>query len=328
MPIKSVVLIAEAETDGNPSAAMDLAAVGDRLGQDQPVGVHWLVVGKHAAAAGEYLSESTGYPATALVVPPEKPLTGALLANLAKPVLADLRPEIIAFLHTSSAQDCVGPLAIALEAACITGVQGIIADGDQFIFQRAVFGGKWLTEIRAGDRPVVLTVLPGFFQWEDTKRQPGPLEIQQPSPSPQRIRLIEARASDCEAALGQAETVVAAGRGIGSQENLDLIHRLAACFPKSAVAGSRLVCDAGWLPYSRQVGVTGATVSPALYLACGISGAFQHLVGMSGSRFVAAINKDPDAAIFRAADVGVVEDLNTFLPLLIEALERNRSYTA
>lgn len=328
MPIKSVVLIAEAEKDGHPSAAMDLAAVGDWFGQDQPVDVHWLVVGKHAAEAGKYLSESSGYPATALVVLPEEPSTGALPANFLKPILADLRPEIIALLHTSRAQDCVGSLAIGLEAACITGVQGIIAHANHFVFQRAVLGGKWMTETRAGDRPVVLTVLPGFFQWEGTKRQSGPLEIQHPSPSPPRIRLIETRASDCEAALGQAETVVAAGRGVGSRENLDLIHRLAACFPKSAVAGSRLVCDAGWLPYSRQVGVTGATVSPALYLACGISGAFQHLAGMSASRFVAAINKDADAAIFHAADVGVVEDLNTFLPLLIEALEGDGSDTA
>ena len=120
----------------------------------------------------------------------------------------------------------------------------------------------------------------------------------------------------------EADVVVAAGHGIGDRDNLDLINQLASIFAKSAIAGSRIVCDLGWLEYGCQVGVTGATVSPRLYLACGISGAIQHVTGMRGSEFIVALNKDPAAAIFQVADICVVEDLITFIPLLIETYRK------
>jgi electron transfer flavoprotein alpha subunit len=124
--------------------------------------------------------------------------------------------------------------------------------------------------------------------------------------------------------IAEAEVVVAAGQGIGDKDNLDLINQLAAIFAKPAIAGSRIVCDLGWLEYGCQVGVTGATVSPQLYLACGISGAIQHISGMRGSDFIVAINQDPAAAIFQVADVCVVEDLKSFIPVLIETYQEIR----
>jgi len=121
--------------------------------------------------------------------------------------------------------------------------------------------------------------------------------------------------------LNAAEVVVAAGKGLGREENLALIRRLAAIFPKGAVGASRLVCDAGWLPYPHQVGVTGKTVAPRLYLACGISGTIQHVTGMRGSSCIIAINTDPKAAIFQVAHYGIVEDLTTFIPLLLDLVK-------
>ena len=125
--------------------------------------------------------------------------------------------------------------------------------------------------------------------------------------------------------ITEANVVVAAGQGIGDQDNLELVNQLAAIFAKSAIAGSRIVCDLGWLEYGCQVGVTGATVSPQLYLACGISGAIQHISGMRGSDFIVAINKDPAAAIFQVADICVVEDLKSFIPVLIETYQETRN---
>jgi electron transfer flavoprotein alpha subunit len=119
--------------------------------------------------------------------------------------------------------------------------------------------------------------------------------------------------------ITEAGVVVSAGQGLGDKENVDLMYQLAALFTKSAVAGSRIVCDLGWLEYKCQVGVTGATVSPQLYIACGISGAVQHVMGMQGSEFIVAINKDPSAAIFQTADVCIVEDLTVFIPEFIRA---------
>jgi len=125
--------------------------------------------------------------------------------------------------------------------------------------------------------------------------------------------------------ITEAGVIVSAGQGLGDKENLDLIYQLAALFAKSAVAGSRIVCDLGWLEYRCQVGVTGATVSPQLYIACGISGAVQHVMGMRNSEYIVAINKDPAAAIFQVADICIVEDLTTFIPALIEVYEKTKS---
>jgi electron transfer flavoprotein alpha subunit len=124
--------------------------------------------------------------------------------------------------------------------------------------------------------------------------------------------------------ITEADVIVSVGQGLGDKENLDLIYQLAALFPKSAVAGSRIVCDLGWLEYSCQVGVTGATVAPQLYIACGISGAVQHVMGMRSSGYVVAINKDPAAAIFQVADICVIEDLATFIPTFIELYEKTK----
>lgn len=324
MPIHKIAIIAEAEQGRLHPAILDLAALVERLSENGPVEVRWLVVGSQTAEAGARLAKNTGYPVTALAIPPAVTLTGELLCDVLQPLLTDMQPNAVALLHTSRSQDCVAGLAIALDAASITGVQGIVLQDGAPVYQRGVFGGKWMTEIRADNRSVVLTVLPGYFKFEGNSSKSAEVGICRPSLPVTRTQLIEIRESGTEAALAQAETIVAAGRGIGLEDKLDTIERLAALFPKSAVAGSRIVCDAGWLPYCQQVGVTGATVAPGLYLACGISGAFQHLAGMSGSRFIVAINSDPHAAIFNAADVGVVEDLNTFLPLLIEAIEKEK----
>jgi electron transfer flavoprotein alpha subunit len=125
-----------------------------------------------------------------------------------------------------------------------------------------------------------------------------------------------------ESALDTARVIVAAGRGVGGPENMEVIFATAALFGRSAVAGSRPVCDAGWLPVAAQVGVTGRTVSPALYLACGISGAFQHLAAISGARCVVAVNCDGRAPIFSRADFGIVERLESFLPTFAELCQK------
>jgi electron transfer flavoprotein alpha subunit len=130
------------------------------------------------------------------------------------------------------------------------------------------------------------------------------------------------------AGLAQADVIVSAGRGIGKRENLDLIHRLAELFPRSAVGGSRPICDLGWLGYKHQIGQTGATVTPKLYIACGISGASQHLAGMRGAHFIVGINTDPHAAIFNVADVVVAEDVTTFIPTLLKAYQEKKHQPA
>jgi electron transfer flavoprotein alpha subunit len=206
-------------------------------------------------------------------------------------------------------------------------VTGLRLDQDRIGFQRPVHGGRFLAETVSLTDGTVVTIQPGAFReletWPPGK---GSLELlSRPFPSSGTEVLGTKAAAQQDASVAEAEVIVAAGRGIGKQENLKLIHDLAALFPRSAVGGSRPLCDQGWLRYSQQVGLTGATVSPRLYIACGISGAYQHLAGMRESAFIVAINQDRRAAIFDWADVGIVEDLETFIPLLIEAWAKGRS---
>ena len=121
--------------------------------------------------------------------------------------------------------------------------------------------------------------------------------------------------------IAEADIIISAGRGIGKKENLNLIYKLADIFSKSAVGGSRPLCDLGWLDYQQQIGITGMSVSPNLYFALCISCAIQHLSGIRGARFIVAVNTDPNAAIFNMADICIVEDLTTFIPALIEAFK-------
>ncbi|HEY6008817.1 MAG TPA: electron transfer flavoprotein subunit alpha/FixB family protein [Geobacteraceae bacterium] len=126
------------------------------------------------------------------------------------------------------------------------------------------------------------------------------------------------RETETDTKLEDAEVLVAAGRGVGKRENLALLEEVVRLFPSAAIGASRPICDLKWLPLSRQVGVTGRTVAPRLYLACGISGSQQHLAGIRGAQCIVAINSDPQAAIFSVADYIVVDDLLGFLPQLVK----------
>lgn len=242
-----------------------------------------------------------------------------------KEILTGMAPSFVCVPHSSRGSDVAPGLALQLSAACISGVEGMCVRGDGFRFYRSIFGGKIRAEIKPLAATTVLTLQPGSF------KPPAPHDNGEPVVYPSRITIPEPMYGDLAVKtvpsegidLSAAKVLIAAGRGVGEEENLDLVQQLADQFPHAATCGSRPVVDAGWMPYSRQVGITGATVSPALYIACGISGAVQHVTGMRGSGFVVSINSDPGAAIFNASDVCIVEDLKTFIPQLIEQLGRS-----
>ena len=216
----------------------------------------------------------------------------------------------------------LGPiLAARLDAACLTGVDEIGRENGEILYRRPLDHGKlhgWLKSVA----PVtVLTVQPGAFPRATVEPAAGGRVVKRAAPNAATaIRPLGVRqAHAADAGLLAAEVIVAAGRGIGRRENLELIRRFAALFPKGAVAGSRPLCDDGWLEYRQQVGQTGATVAPRAYLACGISGSAQHVAGMRESGTIVAINRDPAAPIFQYADVGIVDDLLEFIPAVLAA---------
>lgn len=243
-------------------------------------------------------------------------------------VLPDLQPAVVCAAHSTQGMEFAPGLAVRLGAACVTAVTDVAAEADGGLcFQRYGFHGKIVERVRPLTPVTVVTVQPGAFQaLSEAAETAGRVDVRPlsiPAPRSRNLELKPTRETGTD--IAQAEVIAAAGRGIGKKENLALVERLAALFPRSAVGGSRPVCDSGWLEYHRQVGLTGATVAPRLYIACGVSGAPQHTVGMQGAGFIVAISSDPQAAIFNIADVCVVEDLASFIPLLLEEYEAGRS---
>jgi electron transfer flavoprotein alpha subunit len=245
---------------------------------------------------------------------------------------AEIKPASILIAHTATGWDYAPRLAVALEGSCITAVSGI-APGPVPAFTRRVLGGKMVLESEpVPGKCAVVTMQPGSMRPRTTVTGYKPAaraEIDLGTALNQRFgshTLGYREAVRGELDLGRAEVIVAAGRGV-DPERMDLIRELAACFHHCAVGASRPVVDAGRLPLEHQVGQTGQTVAPRLYLACGVSGAVQHVAGMIGSELIVAVNLDRQAAIFDVAHLGIVADLHEFIPLLIARLRAGMETT-
>jgi electron transfer flavoprotein alpha subunit len=236
-----------------------------------------------------------------------------------------LAPEFVFLPHTYQTRDFAPKLAARMDRSIITDVTGIKAVAGDTAFVRPMFQGKLTADVvPQGPTPHFVTFQIGAFRADQAARGSSPALVrslaidvkavvrQTPEPPFQEAK----QAVD----LSQAERIVSVGRGIKEQSNIPLAEKLAKAL-QAELAASRPICDAGWLPMERQVGSSGQTVAPKLYLALGISGAIQHLVGMKGAGTIVAINKDADAPIFEVADYGIVGDLFEIVPALIKALE-------
>jgi electron transfer flavoprotein alpha subunit len=239
-----------------------------------------------------------------------------------------LEPSLVVLPHTYQTRDFAPKLAARLDRALITDVTGIKATGGITTFGRPMFQGKLSADVAPqGETPHFVTVQVGSFRADQAAKGAAPAPIRTLDLSNIAIgsairQRPEAPFQEARQAvdLSQAERIVAVGRGIKDQDRLPVAQMLADAL-RAELAASRPICDAGWLPMERQVGSSGQTVAPKLYLALGISGAIQHLVGMKGSQTIVAINKDPDAPIFEVADYGIVGDLFEIVPAMIEALK-------
>lgn len=299
------LLVAESRQGRLLPASYELVAFAQKLGADSAM---FLVGGEDAlpayagklyladvAAAGEY--------------------NPAMHKQLLQQVVAQEQPELIVFSHSSYGWDLAPRLAAALSAAQVSEVVDVTGDG----YVVPACNAKLRRTVKAASGVTVVTLQAGAFGLAE-----------EPTGTPQVEKLAVSGGDGIEFVgyeqaeaggvdLGKAEVIVSAGRGIGKPENLGMIEALAKAL-HGEYGASRPVVDAGWADHSRQVGSTGQTVAPKLYVACGISGAIQHLAGMKKSEFVVAINTDRDAPIGEVADVLVVADLKQFIPALTEKL--------
>ncbi len=229
-----------------------------------------------------------------------------------------LAPAIVFASHTPLSCDAAPAIAVECNMEFISSVQNISFEHGTLIASRELFHGKIKEEI-AINTPAVCTIMPGALPVFNRAESLGKvlvrtIDIGTISSVPGAV----SRSPQSGIELSEAEVIVSAGRGVGKSEHMTHIRNLASLFARSAIGGSRAACDMGLVDYGFQIGMTGKSVAPKLYLACGISGSAQHIAGMKNSRTIVAINRDEGAPIFQIADVGVVDEIETFVPVFID----------
>ncbi|HEY2429226.1 MAG TPA: electron transfer flavoprotein subunit alpha/FixB family protein [Acidimicrobiales bacterium] len=233
-------------------------------------------------------------------------------------------PDAILIPHTYDGRDVAARLSVKLDKPVLTNVTELRLDGDKLVVGTAIFGGTLLVDtVFTGGGPGIVVVKPKSFAPEEGGS--GAAEVVAlnvpDSGATDAAKVVNSHVEERSGPkLDEADIVVSGGRGLGEAGNYQMIEDLAKLL-KGAPGASRAIVDAGWVPYAYQVGQTGKTVKPAVYIAAGISGATQHLVGMKGAKNIIAINKDKEAPIFSVADLGVVGDVHKVIPKLIEALK-------
>jgi electron transfer flavoprotein alpha subunit len=314
-----VIIVEHARGEIRP-AAYELMALARKIREANGSEIRAVILGDDIQGAAEQFSAVCAVPVTAVSAARLRDYNAELYTMVLVDMLTGMKPSYVGVPHSSQGADFAPGLALRLSAACVSGVEGMHAGKDGLRFYRPIYGGKIRAEIKPVATTTVLTLQPGSFkpyaaeQEAEAFVQPFHITVPDPSFGSLAVKTVPSEGID----LTQAKVLVAAGRGICEEEHLDLVQQLAKQFPQSATCGSRPIIDAGWMPYNRQVGITGATVAPSLYIACGISGAAQHVSGMRGAGFVVSINSDPGAAIFNVSDICIVEELTAFIPLFIE----------
>jgi electron transfer flavoprotein alpha subunit len=259
----------------------------------------------YVAAAGDYSTE---------------PYTAALAQ-----AVSEAQPSIVLFAGTSNGRDLAPRLAARLNVGVASDVDRLEWLDGKLRARRPVYSGKVFATVEVTGTPAIATTRPNAFPLEESGG--GAAEVVNVTASADnRVKIVEVKTPEAgELSIAEADIIVSGGRGLKEAENFSLIRDLAHAIG-GAVGASRATVDAGWIDHQHQVGQTGRVVSPNLYIAAGVSGAIQHLAGMSSSKHIVAINKDPEAAIFRVADLGVVGDLFQILPALTEEVKKAKAH--
>jgi electron transfer flavoprotein alpha subunit len=228
--------------------------------------------------------------------------------------------DIIIIAHSSLGVDLAPGIAVKINAGILTDCTDLKAENNDIIAMRPVYAGKALLQARLTSSKKVFTIRPNVFKPAAADGN-FEVEVKEVSAPDLSTRVTSFKKSEGKLDVAEADIIVSGGRGLKGPENFHLVEELASELG-AAVGASRAVVDAGWRPHREQVGQTGKTVSPSLYIACGISGAVQHLAGMSSSKYIVAINKDKDAPIFSIADYGIAGDIFEILPALTEEIRK------
>ncbi len=325
-------ILAFAEHQGGKltRATWEALAAGQRLAQDFRWPLAAVVVGASVSPLAVELAAMELHEVISVDSPLLADYTADGYTAALREIIAQRGPRLVVFSHTYQVRDFAPKLAAALDRGLVGDCLGYRQEGERLVLVRQVFQGKYSADVEfAGDPPYLVSFQSAAFREDSVRRatSSAPITAFTPSVSAAAIRTKPGerfREAKQAVDLTQAEVIVAVGRGIKAPENLELARKLAELLG-AEIGASRPICDSGWLPMDRQIGSSGQTVAPKLYIGLGISGAIQHQVGMKGSRVVVAINKDKEAPIFEVATYGIVGDLFEIVPPLVEEIKKLKS---
>jgi len=326
-----ILVITEQRQGKWNNASFETLAAAQQIAKDTSSAVSALVIGKGIAAFADELAAKN----VAEVLKVEHDLLEAYTADgycaALKQMIESAKPDLVLFPHTYQVRDFAPKLAAMLGKGMIGDCIGYRNEGGKLVFVRQMFQGKTVADVVfVGTAPWFASFQSGAFRADLLAAHPSgkaPVSAVSVTLNTEQIRtkpLDLFKEAKSAVDLTQAPLIVAIGRGIKAPENIPQAEALAKALG-GEIAASRPICDEGWLPMERQIGSSGQTVAPKLYLALGISGAIQHVVGMKGARTIVAINKDANAPIFEIADYGVVGDIFEIMPALTEALEKAKT---
>jgi electron transfer flavoprotein alpha subunit len=328
----TILVIAE-QRDGKLSrVTWEILAAGQALAGETGWTLEAAVLGASVLPLAQEIAGKKLSKVYALESPQLAPYTPDAFAAALRQFIADKQPSIVLMPHTYQVRDFVPKLATSMGRTVISDCIGYKKDGGKLLFTRQMFQGKFAADVSfTCDAPWFVTFQNGAFRGDKAEAGSSAAAVESVKidiadgvvrTQPQEVFKEAKQAVD----LTQAEIIVAVGRGIKEQKNIELAKQLAEALG-GELAASRPICDSGWLPMDRQIGSSGQTVAPKLYLALGISGAIQHIVGMKGARTIIAVNKDSEAPIFEIADYAVVGNLFDIVPPLIEAIKKAKAGT-
>ncbi len=320
---KTIWVLVELENGQPPRSSLEVLGKAAQLGRAEAI-----VLGPNAAeiapTLGEYGAEKVHVHADAVY---DTYLTLPAVDTLSELLKQD-QPALLMLATTYNLRDIAARLNVRNNMGLITDATDVQFDGDTLLVTVPWGGENVVTATFPKQGTGIVLTRPKAFGLERYEGKTAEIEMLSPSLSTesQKMKILDRVEVQSEGpSLEDADVIVSGGRGLGKPENFHLVEELAAALGGAAGA-TRAIVDAGWLPYSYQVGQTGKTVKPTLYIACGISGAIQHLAGMKGSKYIVAINKDEHAPIFSVADLGVVGDTLTILPQLTEEVKRRKAH--
>jgi electron transfer flavoprotein alpha subunit len=323
--MSGVLAILEQRDGTLHKSALEALAAAQKLGADLNLPVFAAVPGSNIEATAQTLAAWKLAKIHAVDHELLKQYTPDGYSIALRRLIEQHQPRYVLFAHTYQTRDYAPKLATSLGRVLVSDVISYRVDGDAVVMVRQLFQGKINADVRfEGAGPYFASIQAGAFRADTLESGTAPVEKTTPELKADQLRtrpLELFRESQRAVDLSAAQMIVSVGRGIREPENIPVVQKLADALG-AELAASRPICDNGWLPMERQVGSSGQTVAPKLYVAVGISGAIQHLVGMKGSKTIVAINKDPEAPIFEVADYGIVGDLFEVVPALIDALKK------